>query len=270
MANCVRCAKKDGGFSFRTINPTTGRCTECDSEVQERLARFKKYFQQLSETGNFAESHWRALEKLASEDAIPIQEALAFARDNVVALICSVLENSQKSYERNPSESDVNFVRRSLAVPDYYVQELDSVVPSAQIIAKNEKALGKGNAAIICIKCGAGIVGPSSAAHFSCPTCGFVAAIRRCSFCGKAVHIQQSLWGRRVKCLSCGQENSWNSWNRREVTFAELSKNYSAAPETIADPSRRIVGGMVIGASGYSLPVRVGCKLEFDSDQVII
>ena len=27
---------------------------------------------------------------------------------------------------------------------------------------------------------------------------------------------------------------------------------------------------MVIGVSGYPIPVRVGCKLEFDSDQVII
>jgi len=70
--------------------------------------------------------------------------------------------------------------------------------------------------------------------------------------------------------MKCGQENSWATWSAREVTLGDMAKNYGADQEKIADPSRRIVSGVVLAASGYPIPVHVGCKLEFDSDQVII
>src|SRR6266404_3055206 len=247
MANCARCGRKTGGFSFRSLNNTTGRCDECDKEVGERLVRFRKYFQELSANGTLSKFKWAALENLANDDRIELKEALAYTRGDVLSLVSSILEKSREEKGAQPqAEADSEYVKRVLEVPAYYVEEIQNLVSEAEIAAKNDMTLGIGNAAIVCIKCGAGVIGPASASQFSCATCGLVAIIRRCPFCAKPVHIQQGLWGRRVKCLPCGQEKSWGKWDRREVTLGGLAKNYNAAPEIIADPSRRIVSGMVI------------------------
>jgi hypothetical protein len=211
------------------------------------------------------------LEKEVSEAGLDFDEALAFVREDVIQLITESLETRRELDARIQDEQeDVEHLMGSLALPDYFIEEVQAVVSKTNIAVKNAAALGSGNAAILCVRCGAGVVGPASAADFACAACGFVAVIRRCPACSIPVHIQQDLWGRSVKCLKCGCQNSWRRWNAKGVTLGELAKTYGVDQELIADPSRRVVSGVVIGGAGYPVPARVGCKLEFTSEKIIV
>lgn len=271
MPNCTRCGKGPGFLGSRSFSETTGRCYRCHRVVEEELERFRLSFRKLVEHSKLTNKDWTAFETELSERGLDFNEALAFISDDVISLITETLEERRELNAKIVDERDeVEHLVQSLALPEYFLEIVQSLVSKINISVKNAAVLGEGNAAILCIRCGAGVVGLASAADFNCSACGFVAVIRRCPACSIPVHIQQDLWGRSVKCLKCGCQNSWRKWNAYGVTLGELSKNYSADQEHIADPNRRIITGVVIGGAGYAIPARVGCKLEFTSDKVIV
>jgi hypothetical protein len=270
MANCARCGRKAGGFTFRTLN-TAGRCDECEKDIRDSLERLRSHFQALTAKGNLTKEEWVAFERRASEAGIDLTDALTYIRKDVRVVIETLIDHLRKESESSLTEdSDFKYIAQRLSIPDSYIEEIRSLLFEIHAAEKTAAALGKGNAAILCIRCGAGVVGSATACDFACSACGFRAIIRRCPFCSIPVHIHQDLWGRRVKCLKCGQENSWAKWNSRAVMLGELAKSYTADQEIIADPSRRIASGTVIGGSGYPIPARVGCKLDFRSDKIVI
>lgn len=130
-------------------------------------------------------------------------------------------------------------------------------------------SVGRGKAAILCVRCGAGVVDKASASQYTCSACGLEVFIARCPSCSIPVHIHKELWGRKVTCLTCGRSSGWGRWNA-PVTLGQLAAAFDVDQIAVADSSRRVVSGVVIGGSGYPIAARVGCRLEFAPDKVYI
>jgi hypothetical protein len=263
MPRCARCGKKAGGFSLRSFNDTTGLCDECDSEREQEtrsaLDGMRSEFLQIVDAGRLTKGNWISLEKRANQAGLDFNEALAYLGADLMACVKRALETSGEAGRNTEDEqSQFEYVVGLFAIPEYYHQALNQYLPRFKTVA------------ILCSRCGAGIVGQSGAVDYTCSGCGLKAVLARCPSCSNAVHIHQELWGRSVRCMGCGIAKGWGSWNASRLTLGDIAKTSKLDQKLMADPSRRIVSGVVLGGSGYPIEVRVGCRLEFASDKVFI
>lgn len=59
---CVRCQRKPGFWELlRNFNNTTGRCSQCEKEVQSALEQFRRDFLAASATGILHDDQWQAM-----------------------------------------------------------------------------------------------------------------------------------------------------------------------------------------------------------------
>lgn len=118
--------------------------------------------------------------------------------------------------------------------------------------------------AIVCIQCGAGVVVGQRDNDYHCYACGGEYHFRKCPRCARLVHIHASLYGRKVRCLTCRRTSSWRRWDRNSVRAGAVASQIELPQDEVADPGRRILGGVTIAAAGVPpLAPGIGCKLEF-------
>ena len=124
MANCARCGRKTGGFSFRTLN-ATGRCDECDKDVHDNFERFRGHFQEFAAKGSLTRDEWTALERRGREVGIDITDALTYISNDVRAVITTLVDDLRKATDSPHDEAtDFNYIKECLSIPEYY-EEVD-------------------------------------------------------------------------------------------------------------------------------------------------
>lgn len=259
----VGCGRKAGGFSLRSFSKSTGRCDECDreygKEIQFALEGFRANFLLVASSGRLTQDHWTSLKERATEDGLEVTEALAYVREDLMALVKRCFETTiEANVIIDDEQGQLEHVVQLLAIPEYYHEEVRHNLSRLNYVA------------MLCSRCGAGVVGRWGAFDYICSGCGLKAVIARCPSCSTAVHIHQELWGRSVRCLSCGVAKGWASWNASRLALGEIAKTSKLDQKRLADPSRRILSGLVLGGSGYPIEVRVSCKLEFAPEKVFI
>ena len=81
MARCANCGRKAGGFSLRAFNDISGRCDECDRDVEEKslaaLDKFRSAFQHIARSGTLTQGNWISLEKSVAEEGLDFSEIIS-------------------------------------------------------------------------------------------------------------------------------------------------------------------------------------------------
>ncbi len=258
MPQCVSCGKKAGGLSLRAFIATTGRCDECEaiamSEKQAVLAALHSEFLAASCKADSWEQVWLRLIGAASQAGFSVEEAFAYVRQDLYVFIKQWIEANPESANNLPAA--IEEVIAAFALPEYYHQDLPQMLVHHKTVC------------IFCLRCGAGILCRASAFDYACLGCGYRAVIARCPSCSDAIHISRESWNKSVQCPTCGASRGWNAWNRGRLSLGDVAR---ALPSNLKpDLSRRVVFGIVLGGSGFSVGVGMRCLLEFSSEHISI
>lgn len=126
--------------------------------------------------------------------------------------------------------------------------------------------------AIICAGCGAGQALLAADFGYTCSACFASYVLRACPKCSNPTYIGMVVarqpW---VICKACGSTNTWAKWDKGLVTAGQMAAKTKVPPEAVGDADRRIIGGVIIAATGFPpLAQGVGCRLDFNGDQISV
>src|SRR5262245_52302644 len=96
MPYCARCGTNIHLFSFRSFSKVTSRCNKCDSAIEQAVIRFIDSFREYAADGVLTREEWKRLETSAANDNLDLNEALHYARPDVVDLIRRGVEIATK------------------------------------------------------------------------------------------------------------------------------------------------------------------------------
>jgi len=119
MPTCVRCNSNVGLLGSLTFNRTTGRCSKCEGEMREKLARFRQAFLAYCQDGDLTpqESEW--LRAGATQEGLSIIEALEFVRGDALHLLDRNLAfASADGIITEQEEERIHQLRVYLNIPD--------------------------------------------------------------------------------------------------------------------------------------------------------
>jgi hypothetical protein len=129
MPICSRCNENIGPFSFRGFSKQTRRCSKCDSEVQVGIVSFIRAFREFAADGVLTEEEWRRLHRGAERDNINVNEALYYARPDVIELIQRAVALAAQDAEiTTDEEKQINYLMQILAVPPDFVDDVREVL----------------------------------------------------------------------------------------------------------------------------------------------
>jgi DnaJ like chaperone protein len=125
MPTCIRCRENIHPFSFRSYSKQSRRCNKCDAEIQTAVLAFISAFDEFAADGVLTPDEWNKLKDIAARDGLDLNEALHYARPNVLQLVDYALQlTCQDEIITLEEEQHLDFLLQMLNVPDYYAADV--------------------------------------------------------------------------------------------------------------------------------------------------
>lgn len=125
MPVCIRCRENIGPFSFRSYSKQSRRCNRCDAEVKSAVLEFIAAFDEFAADGVLTPDEWEKLKGGAARSGLDLNEALYYARPNVLHLIDYALELACRDETITAEEErNLTFLLQIPGVPDYYAADV--------------------------------------------------------------------------------------------------------------------------------------------------
>lgn len=129
MPVCNRCNNNIGLFSFRSYSKQTGRCNKCDTDIEQAVIAFIDLFREFAADGVLTRDEWNKLKDAAARDNLDLNEALDYARPDVVELISRGIEIATKdSIITDHEEKYIDYLIQVLSVPEPLVQDVRATI----------------------------------------------------------------------------------------------------------------------------------------------
>ena len=125
MPTCVQCRAEVGFIGSLIFNKQTGRCSKCEGETRQALARFRAAFLSFCRDGILTQEKWSSLLAGAANDRLNINEALAFIHGDVLNLLDRLLTfATANGFITGEEERNFHYMRTTLGIPDLAAQPL--------------------------------------------------------------------------------------------------------------------------------------------------
>jgi DnaJ like chaperone protein len=135
MPTCIRCQQNIHPFSFRSYSKQSRRCSKCDAEIKDAVLAFIATFDEFAADGILTPDEWEKLKDNAARDGLDLNEALHYARPNVLQLIDYALELAcQDEIITAEEEGHFNFMLQLLNVPDYYAADVRARLGEVRLV----------------------------------------------------------------------------------------------------------------------------------------
>ena len=142
MLTCIRCQDNIHPFSFRSYSKQSRRCSKCDAEIERAVLAFIATFDEFAADGVLTPDEWEELKAIAARDNLDMDEALHYARPNVLQLIDYALQLAcQDEVITAEEDHHLKFLLQMLNVPDYYANDVRARLGEIKLI----ELIRKGN-----------------------------------------------------------------------------------------------------------------------------
>ncbi len=140
MPTCIRCQKNIHPFSFRSYSKQSRRCSKCDAEIKGAVLSFISAFDEFAADGVLTPDEWEKLKNDAIRDGLDLNEALHYARSNVLQLIDYAIELAcQDEIVTVDEDRQLDFLLQMLNVPDYYAADVRARLGEIKLVENIRK-----------------------------------------------------------------------------------------------------------------------------------